>query len=86
MTRTPEHKRAGFTKPQWELLCEIVDGNHTLPSPDYEPREYLERFRLIRLEINNRTWEHSLVATDAGKCLVKNIRAEHAAAVFKGAE
>lgn len=61
-----------LTKPQWELLCEIVDGKRMTAVSYYKPRVTLENLGLIRVYAPG--WADTLIATDAGKELVRSVR------------
>lgn len=65
-----------MTKPQWQLLCDIVDGKRWTASDSCKPKETLILSRLIY----EQGWSSRLVATEQGEALVKRIREQVASA------
>jgi len=72
MRRVSKTASHSLTKPQWELLCDIVDGKIKSAWSGYKPRKTLEAIGLIRVYAPG--WADTLIATDAGKELVRSVR------------
>lgn len=65
-------KFCNLTKPQWELLVEIVDGTRKHAASYYPPQVTLEVLGLIR--VISTIWSDTLIATDEGRKLVAEVQ------------